>query len=102
MASPMTLARRNATSVQGRVCVIGQSVGAATQTALVRAEVRAPGCDRCRTAAARGATRSWQRASEQRLGVADTSVQAWLARWRLTLEAGRLWVESAAAAQAGG
>jgi len=41
-------------------------------------------------------------ANEQRLGAAGAAVDAWLARWRLMLEAGRLWVESAAAAQAGG
>ncbi len=41
-------------------------------------------------------------ANEQRLGAAGAAVDAWLARWRLMLEAGRLWEESAAAAQAGG
>lgn len=39
-------------------------------------------------------------ANEQRLGAAGAAVDAWLARWRLMLEAGHLWGDSAAAAQA--
>lgn len=41
-AAPGPLAGRDANPVQGRVLVIGQGVDAATQTVLVRAEVRVP------------------------------------------------------------
>jgi len=41
-------------------------------------------------------------ANEQRLATAAAAVDAWLARWRLMLEAGRLWAEPTASAQAGG
>ena len=40
-------------------------------------------------------------ASEQRQATARAAVDAWVARWRLQLESGRLWVESGAPAQGG-